>query len=184
MAYGLLFLYVVLIAPLRVGAKLGWEKGRLFLTVGVMVWGIRKAFSFFLEKKEGHWQGHFPLFPGKRRRKKGRDLLSLPLRLLAVRKKMPVGIRLHAFQARVQLHLPSAAQTAQACGLLSALLSLLFPRGESRVLPAYTGPNSGTLLCILDFRLGTLCLAGLYFLLHRPANNQQEEKTWNIPSQK
>lgn len=184
MAYLMIVGYLVLIAPIKVGLLVQWEKSRFSITVGLMLWGIRKQFPFLWQRSpEGKISLHAPFPLSFKRRKRRKDLLSLLPRLLYVRKKIRLGIHLRRFQLHALLSLPDAAQTAKMCGLLSAVFALLFPHGHSRFLPSFQGKNRGQGVCIIDFRLGTLLMAILLWKSHELSHNKKEENTWSIPSE-
>ena len=184
MPYVLITAYILLIAPVQIGLLVQWEKGRLSATVGIMAWGIRRRFPFLLSRNtDGRLQLEKPFLPLPQRRKKQNELLTLLPKLLYVRKKLQFAIHLRHFHSEALLSLPSAASTAIACSLLSTLLQLLFPHGRIRIRPAYPANNRGSALCIVDFRLGTLLMAGILWKTHRPSHSKKEEQAWNIPSE-
>ena len=51
MAYVLVGIYVLLISPMQVGLRIRWKAGFFEITVGIMAWGIKKAFPFLLQKE-------------------------------------------------------------------------------------------------------------------------------------
>lgn len=184
MPYVLVAAYVLLIAPMRVGLLVQWKKGKLSMTVGVMAWGIRRQFPFLLSRNaQGKLQLHVPPFPFHRSRKKRRDLLSLLPRLIYVRKKIKSAIHMRHFQLEARLSLPTAAGEAVTAAILANLLHTLFPHGRFHIRPAYKENGGGTALCIVEFRLGTLLLAGVLWKTHRLSDNKKEEQVWSIPSE-
>lgn len=184
MPYVLITAYILLIAPVQIGLLVQWEKGRLSATVGIMAWGIRKRFPFLLSRNEqGKLQLQAPYIPFRRSRKKHADILSLLPRLLYVRKKIKFAIHVRHFQIEAALALPTAAGEALLFPLLSALLHALFPHGRCRIRPAFGEIGRGAALCIVDFRLGTLLIAGILWKTHRLSSNKKEEQAWNIPSE-
>lgn len=184
MPYVLIAAYVLLIAPMQVGLLLQWKKGKLSMTVGLMAWGVRKRFPFLLHRNEqGKLQLHIPHFPIRRSRKKRKDLLSLLPRLIYVRKKIKSAIHVRHFQVEASLALPTAAGEAICATLLTSLLHMLFPHGRCHIRPAYKDTGGGTALCIVDFRLGTLLMAGILWKTHRLSDSKKEEQVWSIPSE-
>lgn len=184
MPYVLVAAYVLLIAPMKVGLIVQWKKEKLSMTVGVMAWGIRRQFPFLLSRNDaGKMQLHVPHFPFRRSRRKQKDLLTLLPRLLYVRKKISSAIHVRHLQLESRLSLPTAASEAIYANLLTSLLYTLFPRGRFRIRPAFEENGGGTALCIVDFRLGTLLLAGILWKTHRLSDSKKEEQVWSIPSE-
>lgn len=179
-------LYLLFITPVQAGLLAEWGAEESGLHVGIMVWGVRKIYHLPLKRNaEGKLYLEMPR-PLKRRKKKHKskkDLITLIIRLLYLRKKMHVSIRLRLLSAQAFIRLPDAGQTALLCGLLSALFSALFPHGSSRFLPAYHGRNLGRAACIAEGRLGTICMAGILWKLHEKRHAKKEETKWSIPSQ-
>lgn len=177
----LVAVYLIFIAPVQVGFLCRWQGSALSFHVGISVWGIRKIFHFPLQRDaQGKLYLETPL-PLKKRRKPKRarkDSLSLFIRLLHMRKRMHAFIQLQLFKVQAFVHLPDAADTALACGILSSLCGILFPHGDSRFVPLWQGQNKGRGVCILKGRLGTIAIAYLIWKTH----GKKEEQPWITPS--
>ncbi len=186
MAWTAVIVYLLLITPVQAGLLLEWGEGQKAAHVGVMLWGIKKVFHFPLKRTEDgvlYLETPSPLRKRKKHKKTKQDLLTLIARLLYLRKKTHAFIRLRLFTVQAFVSLPQAGHTALLCGLLSGLFAALSPHGNSRFVPVYPGPNKCRAACILEGRLGTICMAAILWHAHKKRHTQKEERTWSIPSQ-
>lgn len=186
MAVFLIFLYLLLIAPVRFGAAAAWHGGcRAEGAAAVLVWGIRVQVGFRLFRDE---TGKLRLFSDHRgRRQAAHDPLPNALTLLKTLKRANVsrallkkGVRLRALSAEAEVGGMDADAVALCTGLLRALDALL-PGVRIQARPAFQGTGSLRVRGIAEARLGTLMAIGALSLMS--LRRQKEEATWNIPSE-
>ncbi|MBR3107084.1 MAG: hypothetical protein IKH30_07870 [Clostridia bacterium] len=188
MRWILLGLFLLLIAPVRIGAALRWEHGKSALTVGVMVWGIR--FQTMIEARRDETGAlllnaavggkTLTLRPDGRNAANGIKALGLLLKFNANRAKMRKMIQVQAFDIFLQIGGQDAAFIALTSGFLQALNPLL-PFVHIDCCPSFNGETKALVRCIAGTRLGILLLAWLR--LSRRRAGRKEDKAWSIPSE-
>ncbi|MBQ7655337.1 MAG: hypothetical protein IJS41_02400 [Clostridia bacterium] len=188
MRWILLGLFLLLIAPVRIGAALRWEHNKPALTVGVMVWGVRfqtviearrdTAGTLLLNAAVGGKT--LTLRPGGENAGKGIKALGLLLKSNSDRAAFRKLIQLQALDAYLQIGGQNAAFIALITGFLQALNPLL-PRARIICRPSFNGDTKAYIRCIAGARLGILLAAWLR--LRRRRAGQKEEEAWSIPSE-
>ena len=185
----LIALFLLLIAPVQVGAALRWEGGFPRLLVGVMIWGLRVQTAISFSRDPA---GHLLLnadFAGKprplplHRSKGGHGLQALGLLLRSNERDrlLKDGIQIKTLDIFLQVGGPNAAFTALLTGALRALNPLL-PRARIVCRPAFQGTTRLLARCIAQTRLGMLWIAWPRWRL-RQKSRKKEETAWSIPSE-
>ena len=186
LAVFLIFLYLLLITPVRFGAAAAWHGGvRAEGAAAVLIWGVRVQAGFRVFRDE---TGKLRLFSDFRgRRHAAGDPLPNALTLLKTLKRANIsstllkkGVRLRALSAEAEVGGMDAAAVALCTGLLRALDALL-PGVRIQARPVFQGSGGLRARCIAEARLGTLMAIGALGLLS--LRRQKEEATWNIPSE-
>ncbi|MBR3018073.1 MAG: DUF2953 domain-containing protein [Clostridia bacterium] len=189
MRWILLGIFLLLIAPVRIGVLLRWEHGKLTLTVGTMVWGVRvqtmikasrdEAGALLLTASLG--QRILILRPGGQNAGKGIKALGLMLKSNTDRAALRKMIQLQTLDIFVQIGGQNAAFTAMTTGFLQALNPML-PFAHIACRPSFNGETKALIRCIAGARLGILCLAWLRWR-KRQRDSRKEETAWSIPSE-
>lgn len=185
-----IFIYLLLIAPVKAGALLFWEDRFPACALGLRLWGIPFSARFAGRRDE---RGNFYIetaLPG--RRGPGRQTLSSPspglikaldgIRGLgAALPLLKSGVRL---SGRLQAVLGGENAGLLCClaGALQALFALS-RRFSLDVQPLFRGRSGFRFLCIAETRLGTLLAAALLGALHARTAGKKEEASWIIPSE-
>ena len=172
-------LFLLLIAPVKLGAAAGVGREGIRIRLGLMVWGLR-------------WQGAIRLQQGRAvllirgrqvplpPRKQGSPPAASTLRHLFFpdpAQSRRRGVRI----TRAELHLDVGSRDAAAAALLTGLLraaACLIPGVRITARPRMGGLWAARALCIAESRLGILCVA--YALALKAG--KKEEKSWSIPS--
>lgn len=184
MAWALILMYLILIAPVKGGLLLQAEEGRQEGAWGVMLWGvlIRGHVSV---RRDG--QGRLRLEGVGRRKKQAagkKGKWGKWIRMLggkAPRYLLRKGVRPERLEVYVGIAAGDAALTALLCGALQGLAGM-FPRLRARFYPCFGGKSSIRLRCIVSARLGILLFACVAGGIQRLLADKKEAKPWNIPS--
>ena len=182
-------LFLLLIAPVRVGAALRYDHNKPALMVGLTVWGVRvqskiearrdTAGTLLLNAAVGGKS--LTLHPGGMNAGNGIKTLGLLLKSNGDRAALRKTIQLQVLDAYLQIGGENAAFIALAAGFLQALNALL-PRANIVCRPSFNGDTKAYIRCIAGTRLGILCLAWLRWR-RRQRNSRKEETAWSIPSE-
>ena len=186
MAWLLLGIYGLLIAPVRLGALARWKDGEMRLALGVMLWGARAVARFRSgrDKKgalclRGEWLGRevelHPRLPGR-----GQGLGRILGGGNGFR-RLGGLVRFTALEAEICPGGPDAAGTALWAGLIR-IIAVFFPRLRVRCRPAFNGKTSAVFRCIADTRLGIIIAVCLFGRLKSLRTGRKEEKKWIVPS--
>ena len=188
MRWILLGLFLLLIAPVQVGAALRWTGHMPCLTVGVMVWGVRAqteirarrdtAGTLLLTATMG--KRNLTLRPGGKNAGNGLKALGLLLKSNGDSAMLKKAVRVRALDAYLQIGGENAAFIAILTGFLQALNPLL-PQANIVCRPSFHGDTKAYIRCIAEARLGILLAAWLRWRRTRRAS-QKEEQAWTIPS--
>ncbi len=189
MAWAGIFLFLMLIAPVRVGARLRWEGELPRLAVGAMVWGARLQIDLKPVRSEGGRLRLAAQAGGKRialpkRKKKaaqGLKALWLLLRANGAGARLRRMVKVRALEGTLRLGGQDAAALALTAGFLRSAAAAL-PFAHVRVDPALGGRSAVYARCIAETRLGILMAAGLLWYAQRRKAGRKEEKAWIIPS--
>lgn len=185
-----IFIYLLLIAPVKAGALIAWEDRFPSCALGLRFWGIPYRVRLAGRRDEA---GSFHIeatLPGGRG--PGRQPLSSPspglIRALGgirgLRGALPLlksGVRL---SGRLQMVLGGENAGLLCClaGALQAVFALS-RRFSLDVQPLFRGRSGFRFLCITETRLGTLLAAALLGALHARTADKKEEASWIIPSE-
>ena len=190
MAWLLIMLYLILIAPVQGGVILSAGNGPVHGVIGAAVWGviIQGRYSL-LRDEEGQLRLESSFRRKKRKHPKDRrqrlqkifQVLRALLRANFARKLLRQGLHLQCLNGDIFLHLDDAAHTALVSSLLQAL-SGLSAKTDIRIHPSFMGPSALRIKCIVRFRLGILLIACLMGLISYRLSGKKEETAWNIPS--
>ncbi len=188
MRWILLGLFLLLIAPIQVGAALRWSGYMPSLTVGVMVWGIRAqteirasrdaAGTLLLTAAVG--KRSLTLRPGGKNAGNGLKALGLLLKSNGESAMLKKAVQVRTLDGSLQIGGENAAFIALATGFLQAL-SPLAPKAKIVCRPSFHDNTKAYLRCIAEARLGILLAAWLRWRRTQQAS-QKEEQAWTIPS--
>lgn len=188
MRWILLGLFLLFIAPIRIGAALRWTGGAPSLSVGVMIWGIRAQTSIRAERDTAGkllltaavGNRKLPLHPDRNNAGSGLKALALLLKSNTDRAAMRRLVQVRRLDVFLQIGGENAAFIALATGFLQALNPLL-PQADIRCRPSFHGQTKVYARCIAEARLGILCVAWLRWRRRRAG--QKEAAAWSIPSE-
>lgn len=188
MRWILLGLFLLLIAPVQVGAALRWTGHIPCLTVGVMIWGVRaqmeirarrnKAGMLLLTATMG--KRNLTLRPGGKNAGNGLKALGLLLKSNGDKAMLKKAVQVRVLDAYLQIGGENAAFIAILTGFLQALNPLL-PQANIVCRPSFHGSTKAYIRCIAEARLGILLAAWLRWRRTRRAG-RKEEQAWSIPS--
>ena len=187
----LVFLYLLLITPIRAGVVLGKERAFPRGAVGVMVWGIRYTVHFVGRRDE---TGKFYIkttLPGKRREKERPFAAPSPkifhfLKGIRASRWAWQMIKKGVHIQKGELHWILGGENAAAQALISGCLQAFFAfsrRFSLHLYPVFQGKSAFRFRCIVETRLGTLLAAGLLSGLYALAAGKKEDTSWIIPSE-
>ncbi len=185
-------LYLLLIAPVRVGIVVSFAQGSAPSgMLGVLVWGVGTQVDFAVARDD---QGVLNLkFQTANGNKSGESDLSKTIASIArvikslrianiSRSVFKASIHLKALQARAVVGLADAAQTALLTGLLQVLAAKwgTRPGVRLRVDANFRGGSALYTRCIVHMRLGNILLACLLGLSAYLKAGTKEEQPWSI----
>ena len=168
MAWLGLFLFLLLIAPVRAGVRLIWDEKGPRGAAGLMVWGLREQVDFSLERNAADNLRLTAAFHGKnlalpqRKNRAGLGIKLLGLLLKSNGKDAALGrlVRVNTLNVALRLGGGDAAALALGAGALRAVgRALPFPR--FRCVPVLGGKTALHAVCIAESRLGILLVAWL-----------------------
>ena len=188
MRWILLGLFLLFIAPIRIGAALRWTGGAPLLNVGVMIWGIRAQTSIRAERDTtgallltaAVGNRKLPLRPDRKNAGNGLKALALLVKSNTKRAALKKLVRVRTLDVFLQIGGENAAFIALATGFLQAL-SPLAPKAKIVCRPSFHDNTKAYLRCIAEARLGILLAAWLRWRRTQQAS-QKEEQAWTIPS--
>ena len=188
MRWILLGLFLLLIAPIQVGAALRWSGNMPSLMVGVMIWGIRAQTEIHAQRDEAGallltaavGKRSLTLHPVRRNAGNGLKTLALLVKSNTKRAALKKLVRVRTLDVFLQIGGENAAFIALATGFLQAL-SPLAPKAKIVCRPSFHGDTKAYLRCIAEARLGILLAAWLRWRRTQQAS-QKEEQAWTIPS--
>ena len=199
----LLAVFVLWIAPVKMGAAVHWQEGvHARLALGVTCWGVRFSKQYLkpypsgrLEKhSEEHADSEALLVEGKAEKGDAADSSGLRM-LMRVLKTVLIGNRARQYFRRTShteglyLVFYTGTRDAAACALADAgiktLLGILcthMPNGRYDARAAGSEKAGIQGICIVSLRLGNLLIAALlgtmaYLVSGR---RKKEERKWNI----
>ncbi len=189
MRWILLGLFLLLIAPIQVGAVFHWAGKKPSLTVGVMIWGVRAQTELHARRDEtgallisaAVGRRNLTLRPGRQNAENGFKALGLLLKSNSGHAALRNAVQVRSFDAYLQIGGENAAFIALAAGFLQALNPLL-PKVHIAAHPSFHGDTKALIRCIAGARLGILLLAWLRWR-KKQRDGQKEETAWIIPSE-
>jgi len=186
----LIGIFLILIAPVQLGAIVLAGKGPVQGKIGAMIWGI--AFQLhlaFIRDEQG--QLRLENIRKKKKKKHKKNLkrtsewllraIKALLKADHARGLMHRGISLTLLEGDIRLHTQDAALTA----VLSAALQTLaaYPKKiRIHIAPSFQDHTALRFRCIVACRLGTLLAACLMGYISYRRSGKKEEKSWNILS--
>ena len=190
MTWGLLLLFVLLTAPVRLGIKIQWEKGVLHGTLGGMVWGIRARIPFAVSRSPAGQLALCAFFRGRRLALPAQkiDAKGVVRRLLVMRKGGKSGkkllklVRLQALSVDLRAGGLDAGRLALTVGLLR-LASGFIPSLRFRCAPVLGGAWGLRGGCIAETRLGILLAAALIGYANSRRAKEEKKQPWIVPSE-
>ena len=189
MAWMLIFFYLLLITPVRLGIALSLGEGAR-VTVGIMIWGVSFQAAFWLERDQRgvlRWMSTLPRMKERAEMNVGGRLKSALQFLRALKKadgargNLRRCVQVRMLEIRAKIHLPHAGQAALASAFLQSLMKAI-PVLRGSIQPAFREKSALQARCIFDSRLGMLCSAGLLGLFSYRLAAKKEEEAWIIPS--
>lgn len=161
-----LFLFLLLIAPVRVGVRLLWDEKGPRGAVGLMVWGLREQADFSLERGAAGNLRLTAAFHGKtlplpqRKNRTGLGIRLLGLLLKSNGEDAALGrlVRVNTLNVALRLGGEDAAALALGAGALRAVGGAL-PFLRFRCMPVLGGKTALRAVCIAEARLGILLAA-------------------------
>ncbi len=166
MAWMALGLFLLLIAPVRAGARVQWDEKGLRGAVGVMVWGLRGQIDVRGARAGEGGPRLTAAFRGKtvklpRRKKRtgmGLKLLRLMLKSNGKGAALRRAVRVRTLEVFLRLWAMDAAALALGAGALRALGGAV-PALRFRCVPDLGGKSGLRAVCIAEARLGILLAA-------------------------
>ena len=177
-----ILLFLLLAAPVKAGARLQWEAGRLQGAVGVMVWGVRKQLTLRSTRgpdgklllSAAFQEKDVPLPPRMRRTGRGVKLLGLMLRSNGSDAALRRLVRVDTCELFLRLGGQDAAALALSAGFLRAAASLL-PFLRFCCVPVLGGKTAVRAACIAEARLGIL-LAALLWIKREERKDKKQKR--------
>ncbi len=163
-----LALFLLFIAPVRVGVRIAWDENGLRGAVGLMVWGLREQADFSTGRSASGALRLTASFRGKNLRlpeskgngKKMLQLLGLLLKSNGKDAALRRLVKVRTLRVALRLGGGDAAALALGTGALRAAGGAL-PFLRFQCVPVLGGKTALRAVCIAESRLGILLVAGL-----------------------
>ena len=177
-----LVLFLLLIAPVRAGARLIWDEMGPRGAVGLMVWGLREQVDFSTGRSASGALRLAASFRGKslrlpESRGNGKKMLqALGLLLKSNGKNAALGrlVRVDTLNVALRLGGGDAAALALSAGALRAVGNAL-PFLRFQCVPTLDGKTALRAVCIAETRLGILLVAWLIQKKQRSVRSEKVE---------
>ena len=206
MRIGCVVLFIILIAPVKLGIRLRWQGGmHAEAALGVTMWGIRLQQTLHwpgtqdvkrmagreMQKKDAaaNLQQTVEQAPGEKETDKaGIGWILRLIRTVAISDRARRYFRRTSVLEQLQIHFRAACQDAALCALLdAAAISLMgalrrrYPAGIFTCRAALQGPCVLQGVCIVRLRMGNLLAAAAMGLIgYLVAGKKKEEKKWSV----
>lgn len=186
-----IFLYLLLITPLQLGAVIGREDVFPRGAAGIMIWGIPYTVHF-IGRRDASGKFYLKTSPPGKRPDREKPFSPPSPGLLhffrflhasaAAWHMLKKGVRIKSGSLFIALGGENAALLACLTGILQAVFALS-RRFSLHVYPLFQGKSRFRFRCIVETRLGTLLAAGLLGAFHALKAGKKEEASWIIPSE-